>query len=183
MAPKKKAGKKAQQDDWEADIGETIDPIAEAAKNAKEEEDGQIGAEDDDAGVGLLAALRKNRQKKVKKGKAVEDIVEGEDPTEEDANGAATAPTVDLSSKAPEEANFDDEDVFGQPTKKGKGGKPANKASDLKDKDDDDDDVDASGRVKSKKEKEREKKEREKQRKKEQVRFWHSIDFDLMKTY
>ena len=161
MAPKKKGGKKAV-DDWEAEIGESIDPIAQAAKDAKNEEDAK-DAEDDDMGGGLLAALRKSRARKVKKGKTVEDFVEGEDPTEDATNGNAS-PQVDLSSKAPQEATMDDEDVFGQPMKKGKAGK-ADKPSEPQE----DDDLNANGTIKTKAQKDKEKKERERLRKKEQV--------------
>jgi len=38
MAPKKKAGKK-QADDWDADMGETVDPIAQATADAKKDAD------------------------------------------------------------------------------------------------------------------------------------------------
>jgi translation initiation factor 5B len=161
MAPKKKANKKSQ-DDWENELGDTIDPIAEAAKKAKEEEDGEDSQEDEASG-GLLAALKKNRAKRAKKGKVVEDFVEGEDPTQEDDDAAA--PVEDLSTKAPKEANMDDEDVFGLPINKQKGGKKQHKTTEPEDEDD----AEGGGHLKTKKEKEREKKEREKQRKKEQV--------------
>jgi translation initiation factor 5B len=159
MAPKKKGGKKAQ-DDWENELGEVTDPIAEATENAKAEEAAADAAGDDDMGGGLLAALRKNRAKKVKKGKQVEDFVEGEDPTADN-----DAPALDLAAKAPQEATMDDEDVFGQPVKKGKGAKGKGKPDDAEE----DEEHHADGRVKTKKEKEKEKKEREKLRKKEQV--------------
>jgi translation initiation factor 5B len=168
MAPKKKGGKK-QADDWENDLGETPDPVAavtEQAEAAEPEHDGgQDGGVDGEelGGGGLLAALKKNKAKRAKKGKPVDDFVEGEDP----AGAEPAPPEVDLSSKAPEEATLDDEDVFAAPSKKGKGGKkqPEKPASLEADSDKDD-----GGGLKSKKEKEREKKEREKQRKKEQVR-------------
>jgi translation initiation factor 5B len=169
MAPKKKGGKKAQ-DDWENELGETADPIADATKQAKAEETGDA-AGDDDMGGGLLAALRKNRAKKVKKGKHVEDVIEGEDPAA-DSDGPAPAP-LDLAAKAPEEATMDDDDVFGQPVKKGKAAKGKGKTDDAPDGDEE---LHADGRVKTKKEKEKEKKEREKQRKKEQV----SVDYLLL---
>ena len=172
MAPKKKGNKKQQQDDWEAELGETVDPIAQAEEEAKAAEAAKDAtAEDDDqpsGAGGLMAALRKRKEKKGKKNKPTEDFVEGEDaPAADDANGTATPP-VDLADKAPEEGNMDDEDVFGQPMKKGKGGKQQDKKP-ADDEADQDDEKDASGRVKTKKEKEKEKKEREKQRKKEQV--------------
>lgn len=168
MAPKKKGGKK-QADDWEADLGESIDPIAQAAEDAKQAEKDQDGdGETNGAPGGLLAALRKNKDKRAKKGKPVNnDFVDGEDP-----EGAAhTPPVVDLDSKAPAEATLDGEDdVFAGTLKKDKGGKKQPE----KTADADDDDDHAGGGLKSKKEKEREKKEREKQRKKEQVCYWNS---------
>lgn len=161
MAPKKKGNKK-QADDWEADLGETIDPIAKATEDAKKEEAEQDAAADEGENTGgaggLLAALRKNKNKRAKKGKPVDDFVEGEDPP----GTESPAPEVDISSKAPEEATFDDEDVFAGTAPKGKGDK---KQPEKKD----DEDEEEVGGLKSKKEKEREKKEREKQRKKEQV--------------
>ncbi|KIV97960.1 translation initiation factor aIF-2 [Exophiala mesophila] len=161
MAPKKKGGKK-QADDWEAELGETIDPIAEATEAAKKAEQAEDAA--DDAGAapgGLLAALRKNKDKRAKKGKtAPNDFVDGEDP---DA-AISTPPATDLDAKAPTEATFDDEDdIFSGPIKKGKGGKKAEQPAPPADKDEEE------GGLKSKKEKEREKKEREKARKKEQA--------------
>jgi translation initiation factor 5B len=161
MAPKKKGGKKAH-DDWEDDLGETIDPIAEAEKQAKAQEAAEASGEDD-MGGGILAALRKNRAKKAKKGKVVEDFVEGEDPT---LDNDTPALAIDLAAKAPEEATMDDEDVSGQPVKKAKGVKGKGKAADPLGGDVEEND---DGRLKTKKEKEKEKKEREKQRKKEQV--------------
>ncbi len=164
MAPKKKGSKK-QADDWEADLGETIDPIAQAAADAQKEEADQNGDADGEVngGGGLLAALRKNKEKRAKKGKPViNDFVEGEDAD----SAAPTPPTADLDSKAPTEATFDDneEDVFASNVKKGKGSKKQQGSAAA-----DEDDADEGGAVKSKKEKEREKREREKQRKKEQV--------------
>lgn len=162
MGPKKKGGKR-QDDDWEAELGETIpgangepaEQTPDADADANKDDDGEMGG-------GLLAALKKNRSKKAKKGKLLDnDFVEGEDPTQADTNGDA----VDLASKQPQEATFEDEDdVFaGKPKKGGKAaGKPAPKEEPKEDEEE-------GGRVKSKKEKEKEKKEREKQRKKEQV--------------
>lgn len=163
MPPKKKGNKKAQ-DDWEAELGETIDPIAAATEAAKKEEAAQDAAEEEETGGGggLMAALRKNKGKRAKKGK-VNDFVEGEDASA-DASGAATPQqeAVDLTDKAPQEATFDDE--FDEPAKKGKGGKAQQQKQAAAQ---DSDDEGAGGKLKSKKEKEREKKEREKQRKKE----------------
>ena len=126
-----------------------------------------------------MAALKKNKEKRKKKGKAVEnDFVEGEDPTQEDGktDGAPEEPVVDLAAKAPEEATMEDEE-FAQPSKGKKGGKGGKQQQQIKkaaepeaaEPEDDDDDEAAGGRVKTKAEKEKEKKEREKQRKKEQA--------------
>ncbi|KAJ9607326.1 eukaryotic translation initiation factor 5B [Cladophialophora chaetospira] len=168
MAPKKKAGKK-QADDWENDLGETVDPIAQATEDAKKADANDDAAEEVNiGGGGLLAALRKNKDKRAKKGKQnVNDFVDGEDP-----DGTATPdPAADIAAKAPTEATFDDEDddVFaGNANKKGKGGKKQPEKEESVVAEDDDGDADGGG-VKSKKEKEREKKEREKQRKREQA--------------
>ena len=167
MAPKKKGGKK-QADDWENDLGEIVDPVAQATEDAKMADAENDGAEEmNGGGGGLLAALRKSKDKRAKKGKQnVNDFVDGEDP-----DGIPQGdPAVDLNVKAPAEANFDDEedDVFaGTVNKKPKGGKKQAEKAESVVADDDEDGGD--GGVKSKKEKEREKREREKQRKKEQV--------------
>lgn len=156
MAPKKK-GNKRQEEDWEAELGE-----AAPAAQPQPEEPATDGAEEETGGGGgLLAALRKNKTKKAKKGKQVNDFVEGEDPTEE-ADGAA-----DLASKAPQEGSFEDEeeDVFAGNQKSAKAAAAAAKAKKAEEPEG------GEFRVKSKKEKEKEKKEREKQRKREQVGY------------
>lgn len=150
MAPKKKGNKNAQED-WEAELGESIAPVAADAAPAN----GENGEEDESAGGGgLMAIMRKNKERRKKKG-----IVD-EEPAPE------PAVVEDLSAKAPVEASLDD-DEFALPQKKGKGGKgkPAPAAA----KNDDKDDLEESGRILTKAEKEKLKKEREKQRKKEQV--------------
>ncbi|PON25548.1 hypothetical protein TGAM01_v205433 [Trichoderma gamsii] len=147
MAPKKKGNKKGQ-DDWEAELGESIAPANEApAANEENGEDEEAG------GGGLMAIMRKNKEKRKKKG-----IVD-EEPAPE------PAVEEDLSAKAPVEASLDD-DEFALPQKKGKGGKgkPAPTAAKK-----DDDDLEEPGRILTKAEKEKLKKEREKQRKKEQA--------------
>jgi hypothetical protein len=166
MAPKKKSNKKGQ-DDWESELGEAVDPIAQAEERAKEEE--AAGEEESIGGGGLLAALKKNRGKKVKKGKiAADDELLGEDPP---IDGASADVQTDLAAKAPQEATFDDEDdIFSGPVKKGKGGKGGKQPEKTEEPNDDDgEERDASGRIMTKKEKEKAKKEREKQRKKEQA--------------
>lgn len=163
MPPKKKGGKKAQ-DDWESELGETIAPV-----NAAAPADDKNGDDDDEGagGGGLMAVLRKNKEKRKKKGLSEEF----EDPNANgDANGDAAADATPeepaLADKAPVEATMDDE--FALPEKKGKGGKGGgnNKAAAAAANDDD---GDTGGRILTKAEKEKLKKEREKQRKKEQA--------------
>jgi translation initiation factor 5B len=160
---------KKQRDDWEAELGETIASAnglpTEATKDEKLN-DLDDAEEDTRMGGGLLAALKKNKSKKAKKGKMVDnDFVEGEDP------GTASNGALDLASKEPEEAAFDDEDdIFAGRPKKGKPGAGKNEAEQKTEEADEE-----GGKMKSKKEKEKEKREREKQRKKEQVRFYAQI--------
>ncbi|EHK20252.1 uncharacterized protein TRIVIDRAFT_112883 [Trichoderma virens Gv29-8] len=148
MAPKKKGNKNAQED-WEAELGESIAPAGDAPPAAEQ------NGEDDEAagGGGLMAIMRKNKEKRKKKG--IVDEEPAPEPVEED-----------LSAKAPVEASLDD-DEFALPQKKGKGGKgkPAPAAAAKDDKDD----LEEPGRILTKAEKEKLKKEREKQRKKEQA--------------
>ncbi|KAF4446497.1 translation initiation factor 5B [Fusarium austroafricanum] len=155
MPPKKKGNKKNQQDDWEAELGESIAPPANA-NGADGDANTKDDNNDDEAGGagGLMATLRKNKEKRKKKG-----IVEPE--PEPEAPAAEEPP-----AQAPVEANIDDE--FALPEKKGKGGKqnkqPAKKPEPAAATGDADD-----GRILTKAEKEKLKKEREKQRKKEQA--------------
>lgn len=153
MPPKKKNNKKA--DDWESELGESAEPAA-AATPADADFEEEV-KDNDFAGGGLMAAMKKKAKNKKNKGKPVEDFVEGEDPP------AAAEP--DLATKAPEEATMDEE--FALPEKKGKG-KAAAPAKPTHD-DEEDEERGTDGKVLSKKEKEKLKKEREKQRKKEQV--------------
>ncbi|KAG9195409.1 Eukaryotic translation initiation factor [Alternaria panax] len=153
MPPKKKGNKKAQDDDWEAELGESVAPQDSAAAEAQPE---NAAAEDDAAGGGLMAALAKRGKKKNKKGANLE--VEGEEPPVDGANG-------DFDNKAPQEGTFDDDDddVFAgnYGKKKGKGGAAAKAEEPVEENATD------APRVKTKAEKEKEKKEKEKQRKKE----------------
>lgn len=155
MAPKKKGNRK-QEEDWEAELGESA-PTTDAPAD-DQPADGAADEGETEVAGGLMAALRKNKAKKAKKGKPVNDFVDGEDPA------------ADLASKAPEEGTFDEDDVFaGKPKKPIKEVAPPPPAES----------EDGEFRVKSKKEKEREKKEREKQRKKEQVRLEPTFAFAL----
>ena len=161
MAPKKK-GK--QNDDWEAELGETPEPAAAAPVDEENATDGMGG--------GLLATLKKNKSNKKKKGKHVEvDWLDGEDPPPvDDVNGHAEPDGIqELAAKAPEEATT--EDLFAAQTTKVKGGKgkQGKKEGTLAPNEDGEAEEEDGGGLKSKKEKEKEKKEREKQRKKEQV--------------
>lgn len=162
MAPKKK-GKKGGNDDWEAELGETIPPASTSAEPSKTEDAGGDAEQEEETGGGggLLASIQRRGKKAKNKKNAQQDFVEGEDPT---AHDGAPEP-IDLAAKAPQEATMDDEDTFSAPAKKGQKGKAASKEPEEADDGSDD----GGGRVKTKKEKEREKKEREKQRKKEQV--------------
>jgi hypothetical protein len=172
MAPKKKGNKKGN-DDWEAELGESIAPASPAAENTVAN-GAHDDAEDENAGAGgLMGLMRKKKEKRKQKGLS-EDFVEGEDPS---AAVPEPEPAADLTTKAPEEANLDDE--FALPEKKGKGGKgkaaqqiPTAKAAPVAaptEVDGGDEDDAEGGRVLTKAEKEKLKKEREKQRKKEQV--------------
>ncbi|PYI00153.1 hypothetical protein BO71DRAFT_393771 [Aspergillus ellipticus CBS 707.79] len=154
MAPKKK-GNKRQEEDWEADLGEAA-PVAGGAETPAEEAPAE---EEAPAAGGLLAALRKNKNKKAKKGKPANDFVEGEDASTDANDGGA----ADFASKQPEEGTFDEDDVFAGNAKPKKAAAPAAAAPKEPEEEE------GGFRVKSKKEKEREKKEREKQRKKEQA--------------
>jgi translation initiation factor 5B len=167
MPPKKKSNKKA--DDWESELGESVDPIAVATQAAKEEEAAK-DAEEEEAfpATGLMAAMKKNRNKRKNKGKPVDDFGDDED------HPAAEEP--DLAVKAPEEATMEDE--FALPDKKGKAKGGANGAAKpAKEEKDDEEEEErgADGKLLSKKEKEKLKKEREKQRKKEQVQACHKL--------
>ncbi|KAF6841936.1 eukaryotic translation initiation factor 5b [Colletotrichum plurivorum] len=151
MPPKKKGNKARANDDWENELGESIAPAsatpdADAEKPADDEDEGGVG--------GLMATMRKNREKRKKKG--IEDVAPEPEPQPE--------PQPSLTEKAPQEATMDDE--FALPEKKGKGGKGKQAAAPAAANDDDDD---TGGRVLTKAEKEKLKKEREKQRKKEQA--------------
>ena len=166
MAPKKKGNKKGGNDDWEAELGESIAPAnaAGASPTAGDDEDASAG------GGGLMNLMRKNKEKRKKKGLS-EDWLDGETP--EGADAAAPAepePLPDLSAKQAEEGNLDDE--FALPDKKGKGGKgkqQQQKGGAAAAKKEEEDDGAEPGRMLTKAEKEKLKKEREKQRKKEQV--------------
>ncbi|KAK3491674.1 hypothetical protein B0T13DRAFT_438826 [Neurospora crassa] len=174
MAPKKKGNKKAN-DDWEAELGESIAPVNNGA--AADAGAAASPAADDEAasgGGGLMERMRKAKEKRKKKGLA--DDWEAE--LGEDAPGAekpaAAEPVPDLSAKVAEEANLDDE--FALPEKKGKGGKgkqqqqQQQKAAPAAAAKKDEDAANEDGpRVLTKAEKEKLKKEREKQRKKEQA--------------
>lgn len=170
MPPKKKGNKKGN-DDWDAELGESVEPIAAATKEPKDGETSN-GAQDDErvGGGGLLAAIQKNKSRKQKKGVVVEDPLDGGPGAELDGNNdIGQNGQIDLATKAPEEATTDD--LFASGPAKGKGSK-GGKQGKGKDEDkigNEEDDDDDGSKMKTKKEREKEKREREKQRKKEQV--------------
>lgn len=156
MAPKGKKGKKGGDDDWEAELGESIAPVNGDAAPADAADDGD--KQDDDAPAGGLMAMMSRRREKRKK-QGLSDDFEGP-KDDEPAAEATPAPPA-------QEANMDDE--FAMPEKKGKGGKGGKGAAAAKPAAGGDD-VGEDGRILTKAEKEKLKKEREKARKKEQVR-------------
>ncbi|KAI4602370.1 hypothetical protein KJ359_009611 [Pestalotiopsis sp. 9143b] len=155
MAPKGKKGKKGGDDDWEAELGESIAPVngdaapADAADGDKQDDDAPAG--------GLMAMMSRRREKRKKQG--LSDDFEGP-KDDEPAAEATPAPPA-------QEANMDDE--FAMPEKKGKGGKGGKGAAAAKPAAGDDD-LGEDGRILTKAEKEKLKKEREKARKKEQAK-------------
>jgi len=172
MPPKGKKNRK--NDDWDADLGESIAPVNPAAAAPAADEAPAAAEKEEEAPVGgLMALMRKNKEKRKKKGLS-EDWLDGETP---EGQAPAAAPEPDLSAKQAEEANLEDE--WALPDKKGKkGGKQQqNKKQQQEEKKKDDEEV-PEIRVLTKAEKERLKKEREKQRKKEQVCF---MGIDLQK--
>ena len=172
MPPKGKKNRK--NDDWDADLGESIAPVNPAAAVPTADEAPAAAEKEEEAPVGgLMALMRKNKEKRKKKGLS-EDWLDGETP---EGQVPAAVPEPDLSAKQAEEANLEDE--WALPDKKGKkGGKQQqqqqqqqqNKKQQQEEKKKDDEEV-PEIRVLTKAEKERLKKEREKQRKKEQVCF------------
>ena len=161
MAPKKKGNKKGN-DDWEADLGESVAPPAADAEAA-------TGADDEEAtggGSGLMNLMRKNKEKRKKKGLS-EDFVEGETAPGATEAPASSEPIPYMTEKAPEEANPDDEFALSDKKKGGAKGKQQPAAGD--------DERGADGKILTKAEKEKLKKEREKQRKKEQVCLGWSV--------
>ncbi|KAF2265948.1 hypothetical protein CC78DRAFT_559601 [Lojkania enalia] len=150
MPPKKKGNKKAN-DDWEADLGESITPQNGTADLESKVE--EPTPEDDAFGGGLMAAIQRRGKKNKKNKGSDQDWVQGEDPTVDGTAGG-------LESKVPEDANFDEDDVFAGNANKKKAKGDAQK-EEVKEP------ADEAPRMKTKAEKEKEKKEKEKQRKKE----------------
>lgn len=174
MPPKKGSKKKGGNDDWEAELGESIAPAAGASPDVAAANGDHQDEEASQGGGGLMNLLKKRKEKRKNKG-LDNDFVEGEDPTavvDDDATAQYQPP--DLSTKAPEEANLDDE--FALPDKKGKKGKQAQAKAAPAAAAKDDEETGEGGRVLTKAEKEKLKKEREKQRKKEQVSERHCDD-------
>lgn len=168
MPPKKKGGRKGGNDDWEAELGESIAPVNAASPN-----DANANNEDPAAGGGggggLMGLMRKTKEKRKKKGLSEDWIDEATAAADGDAQQPASEPVPDLSAKAAQEANLEDE--FALPEKKTKGGKGKQQQQQQKAAPEKEEVADGQEpiRVLTKAEKERLKKEREKQRKKEQV--------------
>ncbi|KAB8303477.1 hypothetical protein EYC80_004895 [Monilinia laxa] len=158
MAPKKKNNKK-QNDDWEAELGETIEPVS-ATEPIADTPEAEAEPKEEYAAGTLMARMAAKKGKKGKKAKQTEDFVEGEDPPAADEQAQDN-----FADKAPIEASIDDE--FALPEKKTKGKNAQPKAA--QDEDAGDDNVGADGKMLTKAQKEKLKKEREKQRKKEQA--------------
>ena len=59
MAPKKKGGKKAQNDDWENEVAETPDSIAQATAGEEATDPStEVNPDEEFGGGGILAALK-----------------------------------------------------------------------------------------------------------------------------
>jgi len=153
MPPKKKNNNNKKSDDWEEELGESVAP---ALTQEIKDEPAEADADEEFPAGGLMAMMRKQKNKK-KKGNQGENFVEGENPPAEEG--------PDLTEKAPVEASM--EDGFALPDKKGKGNGGSIKPA--KAEEDDDEERGADGKVMTKAQKEKAKKEREKQRKKENV--------------
>ncbi|KAI9799559.1 MAG: hypothetical protein M1825_004485 [Sarcosagium campestre] len=169
MPPKKKSNKKGN-DDWESELGEAVPP-SDPTLEATTESSTPNGANAEDestevnGGGGLMAAIKKNKSKKQKKGKPVNDFVDGEDATGDALAAEGTGiGSIDLDAKAPQEADAADE-ISSIPSKTGKGSQEQAK----KPLGQQDGGAGEEPHVKSKKEKEKEKKEREKLKKREQA--------------
>ncbi|KAK4204117.1 putative eukaryotic translation initiation factor 5B [Triangularia verruculosa] len=170
MPPKKKGNKKAN-DDWEAEaFGET--PAAADASAAAA--DGAAPAEDEAPAGGLMARMKKMKEKRKQKGMDEDWLNEVDTaPDGAAAPDEAAAQEPAAAPAAPVEASMEDE--FALPVKKGgkqqKGVTQVSKnqlakaAAEKKEEDE----LAEGGRVLTKAEKEKLKKEREKQRKKEQA--------------
>ncbi|CCG81520.1 Translation initiation factor IF2 [Taphrina deformans PYCC 5710] len=170
--PPKKGKKKPVEDDWEAELGESLDtPVGPVEDEAPADTN---GAADDDDG-GLMSQLGKGKKGKKDKKKAKKQIDDdweaelGEDLTKTagplDEEEEEVLPPV---SKAPVEVNEIDEDDFGPPKKNKKGAAKAKPQSPTPQPDSEPENV-PEVRVKTKAEKEREKKDREKAKKKAQA--------------
>ncbi|RDA85609.1 hypothetical protein CP532_0900 [Ophiocordyceps camponoti-leonardi (nom. inval.)] len=149
MPPKKKGSDKKGYDDWENELGESIAPSQDAASNDPSSDPAGDNVDSSSGGGGLMAMLRKNKEKRKKGFQG-----DGLDRNEETQSSNA-APSKETSGAQEEASN-----------KKGKAdkGKPSSAKNDEAD-----DSLGTDGRILTKSEKEKLKKEREKQRKKEQA--------------
>ena len=172
MAPKKS---RKQDDEWEADLGETIDPASTTLETPNDTVENEDGGGNGGGGGGLMAAIKENKTRKQKKRDPLSDPADGQTildlPSKVADRATLGNAKTDAAAKSLQEANVLDSDavsdakkskVLPQRSKSQQGNdQPGKDASEEGDED---------NRLRSKKEKEKEKKEREKQRKKEQVR-------------
>jgi translation initiation factor 5B len=163
MAPKKKNNKGG--DDWESELGETVAPVAAAVNDAPATD--TADPIEDNGGGGLMAAMKRRKAKKNK-------VAEQDENTDSNVLSTPAEEPVNLSSKAPEEANLDDE--FALPDTKSKSNKGieiTDTPGTIEEAAEGDEDRGVDGKILTKKEKEKLKKELEKKRKMENVS--HSI--------
>ena len=172
MAPKKA---RKQDDEWEADLGETIDPALTTLQTPNDAVDNGDGDGIGGGGGGLMAAIKKNKSRKEKKKDPLSDPADGHEvldlPPEVAERAMLGNGNTDAAAKPRQEANVLSSGAVSdakklkalpQRSKPQQGNNETGK--------DASEEGDEDNRLKSRKEKEKEKKEREKQRKKEQVR-------------
>lgn len=149
MPPKKKGNNKKGFDDWENELGESISPSQDTTLNNSSHEPAVDNVDASAEGVGFMALLRKNKEKRKKKG-----FQDEKPPPDEELEPLPVA------------SAFDDSAADSPPSKaKGTGFRGMTPAKN----EEPGDSVGDDGRILTKSEKEKLKKEREKQRKKEQA--------------
>ncbi|PFH55969.1 hypothetical protein XA68_17314 [Ophiocordyceps unilateralis] len=155
MPPKKKSSDKKGYDDWENELGESMAPQKITALDHPSSEPAGDNVDSSGGGVGFMALLRKNKEKRKKKG-----FEEGLS-RDEDSQPPIQVATNETSAE-PKEASTD------LPSSNMKGKVDKGSSSPAKNNEPEDF-AGNDGRILTKSEKEKLKKEREKQRKKEQA--------------